>query len=121
MTNELNSLNEVYQTIAKVTSLDDALRLYQQFKGLTITFPTKLISSDYVKQYLKKETQKGNQLSSRELQQLARKFDYSERQMRRFLNEVRQDYSSSRVEEEELVYITKWLAEKRLEEEEEND
>ncbi|RHH70141.1 MULTISPECIES: hypothetical protein [Vagococcus] len=62
MTKELSSLNEVYQTIAKVTSLDDVLRLYQEFKGLTITFPTKLISADYVKPYLKKETQKGQQL-----------------------------------------------------------
>ncbi|APB30610.1 Mor transcription activator family protein [Vagococcus teuberi] len=121
MTKELSSLNEVYQTIAKVTSLDDALRLYQEFKGLTITFPTKLISADYVKQYLKKETQKRQQLSSRELQQLARKFDYSERQMRRFLRDIRQDNTSNRVEEEELVYITKWLEERRSEEGEEND
>lgn len=91
MTKELSSLNEVYQTIAKVTSLDDALRLYQEFKGLTITFPTKLISADYVKQYLKKETQKGHQLSSRDIQQLAREVDYSERQIRRFLSDVRRE------------------------------
>lgn len=88
MTREINSLNEVYQTIAKVTSLDDALQIYQQFKGLTITFPTKLINLDYVKRYLKKETQKGRQLSSRDIQKLARKFDYSERQMRRFLSDI---------------------------------
>lgn len=109
VTKEINSLNEVYQTIANITSIEDALKIYQQFKGLTITFPTKLINADYVKQYLRKEMQKNGRLSSREVQYLARKFDYSERQIRRFMNEVKQVDLSNHLEEEELIYITKWL------------
>ncbi|MFW7384835.1 hypothetical protein ACQUEF_13510 [Vagococcus fluvialis] len=116
MNKEIEGLNGVYQTIAQITTLEDALVIYQQFKGLTITFPTKLIDSDYVKNYLKKELLSGKHFSSKDIQNLARSFDYSERQLRRFFSEVRKDIQIERVEEQSLPYVSKWLQEQNLEE-----
>lgn len=113
MNKEVEGLNGVYQTIAKLTTLEDSLKIYQQFKGLTITFPTKLIDSDYVKKYLKKELLLGKQFSSEDIQYIARSFDYSERQLRRFLSEVRKEIQGNRVEEESLPYVAQWLQEQQ--------
>lgn len=106
---EIDGLNGVYQTIAKVTSIDDCLKIYQQFKGLTINFPTKLMSVDYIKQYLKTELEKGHQFSSSDVQQLARSLDYSERQMRRFIAEAKKEVQQEKVEEEPMPYLIEWL------------
>lgn len=117
MKKEMEGLNGVYQTIAQLTSVEDCLKLYQQFKGLTITFPTKLIDSEYVKEYLRKELQQGKQHSSQDIQYLSRSFDYSERQMRRFLSEARYSLEDNLVEEERLPYVSHWLQkQKELEE-----
>lgn len=117
MKKEMEGLNGVYQTIAQLTSVEDCLKLYQQFKGLTITFPTKLIDSEYVKDYLRKELQQGKQHSSQDIQNLSRSFDYSERQMRRFLSEARNSLEDNLLEEESLPYVSQWLQkQKELEE-----
>lgn len=113
----MDGLNGVYQTIAQLTSVEDCLKLYQQFKGLTITFPTKLINSDYVKDYLRKELKLGKQHSSQDIQYLARSFDYSERQIRRFISEIKTTMTDGIVEEESLPYVSQWLQkQKELEE-----
>lgn len=109
MKKEIEGLNGVYKTIAQLTSIEDCLKLYQQFKGLTITFPTKLIDSEYVKNYLRQDLQNGKRYSSQDIQLLARSFDYSERQMRRFLSEAKKDMESGKVEEESLPYVSQWL------------
>lgn len=117
MKKEMEGLNGIYQTIAQLTSVEECLKLYQQFKGLTITFPTKLIDSDYVKDYLRKELKQGKQYSSQDIQYLSRSFDYSERQMRRFLSEARNSLEDNFMEEESLPYVSQWLQkQKELEE-----
>lgn len=109
MEKELEGLNDVYQTIAQLTSVEDCLKIYQQFKGLTITFPTKLISSEYIKDHLYSEIKQGKKFSSKEIQNLARSFDYSERQIRRFISEVKKELDTYRVEEEGIPYVSEWL------------
>lgn len=111
MKKEIEGLNGVYQTIAKVTSIEDCLKIYQQFKGLTINFPTKLMSVDYIRMYLKKELEKGHQFSSLEIQQLARATEYSERQIRRFVSEVKDELKREKIEEESLPHLIEWLDE----------
>lgn len=115
MEKELEGLNDVYQTIAQLTSVEDCLKIYQQFKGLTITFPTKLISSEYIKDHLYSEIKQGKKFSSKEIQNLARSFDYSERQIRRFISEVKKELDTYRVEEEGIPYVSEWLKKQGLE------
>lgn len=115
MEKELEGLNDVYQTIAQLTSVEDCLKIYQQFKGLTITFPTKLISSEYIKDHLYSEIKQGKKFSSKEIQNLARSFDYSERQIRRFISEVKKELDTDRVEEEGIPYVSEWLKKQGLE------
>lgn len=110
---EVEGLNDLYETIARITSIEDCLALYQQFKGLAVTFPTKLISSSYVKQTIQKELQKQSSLSKKEIQRLAIQFDYSERQIRRFLKEVQGKEETTRIEEQTLPYVAQWLQEQK--------
>ncbi|MGG5342083.1 hypothetical protein [Enterococcus sp. AZ192] len=106
MEKEIEGLNGIYKTIAQLTSLEDCLVLYQHLKGLTINFPTKLIDGAYVKRYVEKEVHKGKVFSKEEIQQLAISFDYSERQIRRFLSEA---VNENKLEDESLPYIAQWL------------
>lgn len=108
-TEDINGFNGIYKTIAQLTSVDDCLLLYQNFKGLTVSFPTKLLDSDYVKDYLRKELQQGKSFSKEEIQQLALSFDYSERQLRRFLSEAKEEVRKMAQEEEIFPRVAQWL------------
>lgn len=118
MKKEIEGLNGVYQTIAQLTSVEDCLKIYQQFKGLTISFPTKLIDVDYVKTYLRKEIIQGKKYGSNDIQYLARSFDYSERQIRRFISEIKKELNDTMLKEEELPYVSQWLQRQKQNEEE---
>lgn len=106
----MEGLNEVYQLIAQTTSVEDTLKLYQQFKGLTITFPTKLISREYIVNILKSELRCKEKLSMKEIQNCARRFDYSERQIKRFIQVAKKEMKEdSQIKEEFIPYVTEWL------------
>lgn len=109
MEKDLEGLNEVYQLIAQTTSVEDALKLYNQFKGLTITFPTKLISKEYIIETLKKELAYKKTLTIKEIQHYARRFDYSERQIKRFLSEAKKETEENTINEDIIPYIEEWL------------
>lgn len=108
-TEDIDGLNGIYKTIAQLTSIDDCLLLYQNFKGLTVSFPTKLLDSGYVKDYLRKELHQGKSFSKEEIQQLALSFDYSERQLRRFLSEAKEEVRKMARKEEPLPYVAQWI------------
>ncbi|MEG0292844.1 hypothetical protein [Enterococcus sp.] len=115
MERKIEGLNGIYKQIAQLTSVDDCLVIYKNFKGLTINFPIKLIDSEYVKKYLERELQKGKHFSKEEIQQLAIAFDYSERQLRRFLREAKeakdanQKIKTEEINENWLPYTASWL------------
>lgn len=107
---DIEGLNDTYQLIVQATSVEDMLKLYHQFKGLTITFPTKLISKDYIVQTLKIELLKQGSLSIREIQYYARRFDYSERQIKRFVQKAKEEIAEeSEVREDTIPYIAEWI------------
>lgn len=117
MENEIEGLNGIYKTIAQLTSIDDCLVIYQNFKGLSVTFPTKLINADYVRKHLRKELLREKVLKKEEIQKLAVSFDYSERQIRRFLHDEKVKIQNDVVEEEELPYVARWLKDQNNNEE----
>lgn len=90
MKKEIEELNEVYRTIAQLTSLEDSIVLYEHFKGLTVNFPTRLTDIEYIKKYIKQEMQK-QPVNRQIIQKWAIRFNYSERQIRRIIKLVQDD------------------------------
>jgi len=73
--------NTVYWEISEELGIDAALKIYQMFKGTQISFPTRLFNPDYVKSRVVIEYDGYN------IKQLALKYGYSEKTIRRMLKE----------------------------------
>ena len=73
--NEL--FNSIYKEISEEFGFDVAIRMYQTYKGMQITFPTRLFNPDYVKNQIPIEYDGTN------IKQLAKKYEYSEKTIRR--------------------------------------
>ena len=76
---DLDGLNEVYRDIADEIGIENALAIYRLFRGTQISFPSSLFSREYIHQAIISEYD-GNNLA-----QLAKKYNYSERSVRRIL------------------------------------
>lgn len=70
---------QVYNDIAVVIGEEKTIKLYEEFRGQQITFPRRLYNTDYVSAYVKEN------FNGKNIRELARKFDYSERRVREFL------------------------------------
>lgn len=69
----------IYEEIAQVIGEEETVKLYEKFRGQQITFPQRLYSISYVSNYVKEN------YNGKNIRELARKFDYSERRVREFL------------------------------------
>lgn len=76
-------LNEVYKDFANYLGIEIAVKLFQHYKGLQITFPQRLLSRDYVRSQILLEHDGTNS------KQLARKYGYTERVIRDWLTETK--------------------------------
>ncbi len=79
--NEVELLNEVYREISEKIGLDAAIVIYQMFKGQQITFPVHLFNSKRIQRSIIKEYDGSN------IRELARKYDYSEKTVRRMIKD----------------------------------
>lgn len=71
----------VYEEIATVIGEEETVKLYERFRGQQITFPQRLYNTNYVVDYVKAN------YNGKNIGELARKFDYSERRVREFLKQ----------------------------------
>lgn len=78
--NDFDMYNCVYKELAEMIGRDAALKIYVQFRGQQISFPTRLYSTAKVAKNVLKE------YDGRNLKQLAKKYGYSEKTVRRMLN-----------------------------------
>ena len=69
----------IYEEIAQVIGEEETVKLYEKFRGQQITFPQRLYNTSYVSNYVKEN------YNGKNIRELARKFDYSERRVREFL------------------------------------
>jgi Mor family transcriptional regulator len=69
-------LNGIYKEIAVLCGIEVALKMYKQYKGQQITFPTKLLSKEYV------ENQAFKLYDGTNLKSLSKQFNYTERWLR---------------------------------------
>lgn len=60
-----------------------AIRFHNHFRGLQLTFPVRLLSREFVRKQLKCEFNGCN------LKELSRKYDYSERWIRKIIEEIK--------------------------------
>lgn len=79
--NDFGMFNDVYREIGGELGVDVALKVYQMFKGQQITFPVHLFDSKRIQQTIVDEYDGGN------VRELARKYGYSEKTIRRVIKE----------------------------------
>lgn len=76
-------LNGVYDTLKDLIGYDSVLVIYECFKGSQVNFPTKLYSKEFVMSEAKKEYDG----STESLNRIAAKYGYSQRTIRKMLQE----------------------------------
>ncbi len=76
-----STLNGVYETISDLIGFDNAVKLYENFRGSQVNFPTRLFSKDFVLQ----EALKVYDGTSESINLIAVKYGYSERTIRKLL------------------------------------
>jgi Mor family transcriptional regulator len=76
----INLLNKVYREISEELGIDTALTIHHMFKGTQVSFPVRFLDSQCVKEMILKEYDGTN------ITLLAKKYDYSEKTVRRIIN-----------------------------------
>ena len=79
--NENDSLNNVYKEIADELGLDAAKTIYRMFRGQQISFPLRFMSPEKIREKVIEE------INGTNVRELARKYDYSEKTIRRIIRE----------------------------------
>ena len=81
---DITLFNTIYNDISEKFGIDVAIHMYENYRGLQVTFPTRLFNSDYVKAKIPLE------YDGKNIKQLAKKYGYSEKSIRRILKEKTQ-------------------------------
>lgn len=74
-------LNGIYKDFAELLGVEVTLQIYENYKGLQVTFPTRLFSKEYVRKQIKQQYNKHN------AKDLARMYQYSERWIKVLVSE----------------------------------
>ena len=85
MKKEIELYNDIYKEISEIVGLDNTLKIYLRFKGQQITFPVRLYNSHMIQQSVIKEYDGTN------IAELAQKYDYSEKTIRRMIRDSLED------------------------------
>ncbi len=78
---ENENLNSVYKDIAEMLDIESARKIFEEYRGQQITFPVEFYSKRYIYAQIADEYNGSN------IKQLATKYEYSERTIRRILKE----------------------------------
>ena len=90
--------NTVYKELSEIIGLDDTLKIYLRFKGQQVNFPVRLYNPHLIQQNVIKEFDGTN------ITELAQKYDYSERTIRRMIRDsVEETEDLSEFEEDALT------------------
>lgn len=79
---KLEALNEVYREIAELIGIEKTLKLYRNYKGLQVNFPTRLYDKEYVIDQVIEAKKAG-----KNIRVLAVQYNYSERWIREMIQE----------------------------------
>lgn len=79
---------EFYQELYRMVNDSEAMQeIYERYRGLTITFPKKLYSKEYVHKYLAENYGKVK------IQVMARHLELSERRVRQLISEIKREWN----------------------------
>ena len=81
MKKEIELYNDIYKEISEIVGLEATLKIYLRFKGQQISFPVRLYNPHLIQQNVIKEYDGTN------IAELARKYDYSEKTIRRMIKD----------------------------------
>ena len=99
LTDNAKNYCEIYEDLADILKdVTEVEKIYNRYRGLTITFPKKLYNKEFVLQYISENYGKES------LQEIARDLDLSERRVKQLLKEVR-DFS---LHKEEMAWADIW-------------
>lgn len=70
---DIDGLADIYRDICELVGSENMLKIYEQYKGLQISFPTRLYNKEYVREVVRIE------FNGKNAHELARRFGYSER------------------------------------------
>lgn len=79
MKKETELYNSIYKELSELIGLDATLNIYLRFKGQQVSFPVRLYNPQMIQQSVIKEYDGTN------IAELARKYDYSEKSIRRMI------------------------------------
>ena len=85
MKKETELYNNIYKEISELVGLDATLKIYLRFKGQQVSFPVRLYNPQMIQQSVIKEYDGTN------ITELARKYDYSEKTIRRMIRDSVED------------------------------
>lgn len=88
MKKEADLYNTIYKEISELIGLDATLKLYLHFKGQQVNFPIRLYNPHLIQQNVIKEFDGTN------IAELAHKYDYSERTIRRMIRDSVEEVGS---------------------------
>lgn len=91
---ETELYNAVYKEISEIVGLDATLKIYLRFKGQQISFPVRLYNPNMIQQKVIKEFDGMN------IRELAKKYDYSEKTIRRMIRDSVEDLGGDGLEED---------------------
>ena len=77
----INLFHKVYREISEELGIEAALTIHHMFKGTQVCFPVRFLDAQCVKEMILKEYDGTNVAA------LARKYDYSEKTVRRIIKE----------------------------------
>lgn len=78
---EIELYNAIYKELSEIIGLDATLKVYMRFKGEQVTFPVRLYNPSMIQQKVILEYDGTN------IAELARKYDYSEKTVRRMIKD----------------------------------
>lgn len=83
LNNDLDGLNDVYKDIAYEIGLENTLIIFRLFRGTQVSFPNRLFSKEHIHNAII------NEYDGKNVPQLAKKYNYSERSIWRILKSIK--------------------------------
>ncbi len=85
LTDNANNYCEIYEDLAGILKdITEVEKIYNRYRGLTITFPKKLYNRNFVMQYIEENHGKES------IHEIARNLDLSERRVKQLLKELKE-------------------------------
>ena len=99
MEKERELYNSVYREISEIVGLEATLKLYLRFKGQQINFPVRLYNPHLIQKNVIKEFDGSN------IPELARKYDYSEKTIRRMIRDSLEETEEDSEKDEVCSFV----------------